>query len=64
MPHFHVDLDAFFVEVCRPPTTSSSTPRSSGSWRETLSEKRVQVHVENAGAHAIFDAPTYRSSWR
>jgi hypothetical protein len=29
-----------------------------------LDEKRVQIHVENAGAHAIFDPPTYRSSWR
>jgi hypothetical protein len=26
-----------------------------------LDEKRVEVHVENAGAHAIFDAPTDRS---
>ena len=29
-----------------------------------LDEKRIEIHVENAGAHAIFDAPTDRSSSR
>jgi hypothetical protein len=29
-----------------------------------LDEKGVEIHVENAGAHAIFSAPTDRSSSR
>jgi hypothetical protein len=29
-----------------------------------LDEKRIEIHVENAGAHAIFDTPTDRSSSR